>query len=272
MPDLFQLRKIRRSQRVEQCESVYTGGKHNGSRHTRIRHASDTSSAGPRMVLAAASLRWHYTFYATQYTFWLPQRTVVSTPHDNNFLEEDIQVFCLFPASHFIPPSCWTVSPDAGEHPVQVAITSTVVRMQVSCRVHSTVPLGTGVMLATSSIQATFAVPSARLFHASASSTKTPPSPFTMSGSPRGSKRKSSAGGSGRANTKRARGTNTKGKAPDVGGAASTSSTGAAPGDAAGAASAEKDKEENETRAHRRNPHGIAPDDVDGKMCNATEK
>ncbi|KAJ7912804.1 hypothetical protein B0H13DRAFT_1874512 [Mycena leptocephala] len=86
-----------------------------------------------------------------------------------------------------------------------------------------------------------------------------------MSGSPRGSKRKSSAGGSGRANTKRARGTNTKGKAPDVGGAASTSSTGAAPGDAAGAASAEKDKEENETRAHRRNPHGIAPDDVDGK-------
>ncbi|KAJ7910540.1 hypothetical protein B0H13DRAFT_2329236 [Mycena leptocephala] len=86
-----------------------------------------------------------------------------------------------------------------------------------------------------------------------------------MSGSPRGSKRKSSAGGSGRANTKRARGTNAKGKAPDVGGAANTSSTGAAPGDAAGAASAEKDKEENETRARRRNPHGIAPDDVDDK-------
>ncbi|KAJ7828804.1 hypothetical protein B0H13DRAFT_2372937 [Mycena leptocephala] len=86
-----------------------------------------------------------------------------------------------------------------------------------------------------------------------------------MSGSPHGSKRKSSAGGSRRANTKRARRTNAKGKAPDVGGAASTSSTGAHPGTAAGVASAEKDKEENETRARQRNLHGIAPDDVDDK-------
>jgi hypothetical protein len=86
-----------------------------------------------------------------------------------------------------------------------------------------------------------------------------------MSGSPRGSKRKSSAGSGGRTNTKKARGTNTMGKAPDIGGAASTSSAGAPPGATTDAASAEKDKQENETRARRRNPHGIAPDDVDDK-------
>ncbi|KAJ7898519.1 hypothetical protein B0H14DRAFT_2557019 [Mycena olivaceomarginata] len=84
-----------------------------------------------------------------------------------------------------------------------------------------------------------------------------------MSGSPHGSKHKSSAGGGGC--TKRARGTNTKEKAPNIGGTASTSSAGPPPGAATGAASAEKDKEENETRARRRNPHGIAPDDVDDK-------
>ncbi|KAJ6622085.1 hypothetical protein B0H10DRAFT_2214685 [Mycena sp. CBHHK59/15] len=86
-----------------------------------------------------------------------------------------------------------------------------------------------------------------------------------MSGSTQNSKRKSSAASNGRTNTKRARGTNTKAKGPDVGGATGTSSADAPPGPADGAAASEKDKEENETRARRRNPHGIAPDDVDEK-------
>ncbi|KAJ6589314.1 hypothetical protein B0H19DRAFT_1058339 [Mycena capillaripes] len=77
-------------------------------------------------------------------------------------------------------------------------------------------------------------------------------------------KRKSTGPGCGPSSTKKQRGTAGKGKAPEAGGAAGTSSTGGGAAAPAGAASGAKDDDgDKEGGALRRNPHGIAPNDID---------
>lgn len=84
-----------------------------------------------------------------------------------------------------------------------------------------------------------------------------------MAGTPRGSKCKSTAAGAaGASSTKKQRGPAGKGKSHDTGGANSTGSGGAGVDPATGAASGGEDPEDKESGARRRNPHGIAPSDV----------
>ncbi|KAJ7163691.1 hypothetical protein C8R46DRAFT_1036566 [Mycena filopes] len=80
-----------------------------------------------------------------------------------------------------------------------------------------------------------------------------------MAGTSRNNKRKSASAGGAPSGTKKPRGTTGKGKAPDTP-AAGPSSAGAGADPAANTASEEKDKE---SGGRRRNPHGIAPNDVD---------
>ncbi|KAJ7795191.1 hypothetical protein B0H14DRAFT_3496293 [Mycena olivaceomarginata] len=75
------------------------------------------------------------------------------------------------------------------------------------------------------------------------------------------SKRKAPAGNN-TSSTKRAHGSGGKSRAPDAGGTTGTS-TGSGADSAAAGGSGGQDAENKGSGARRRNPHGIAPDDVD---------
>ncbi|KAJ7816734.1 hypothetical protein B0H14DRAFT_3743162 [Mycena olivaceomarginata] len=76
-------------------------------------------------------------------------------------------------------------------------------------------------------------------------------------------KRKATGPGRGTSSTKKQRGTAGKGNARNTGGTAGTSSSTGGGAAAAGAASGEHDNADKEEGVRRRNPHGIAPSDVE---------